>query len=182
MALQNTSEKFGSLTKFLHWTIFILFVVQYYLVYRREYFPKGSAEKMQYMMLHKSFGLCVLILAFIMLVWRGVGTRPSMPMTMSGFERFSAKAIHFLLYLAMFLMPISGILMSQFGGYPISIFGLFTLPNPLMKNELLGGICYNTHKISSFIIIGIVAGHILAALFHHYVRKDTVLKRMLPFH
>lgn len=180
MSLENTVQKFGSLTKFLHWTIFILFVVQYYLVYRREYFPKGSAEKIQYMMLHKSFGICVLILAFIMLVWRNVGTRPGIPSNMSSLERFCAKTIHTLLYLAIFVMPITGILMSQFGGRPVPFFNWFTLPNPFSKNEALGNFCYNTHVISSYIIIGIVVLHVLAAFFHHFVRKDNVLKRMLP--
>ncbi|MCS5711056.1 cytochrome b/b6 domain-containing protein [Candidatus Berkiella aquae] len=181
MSLHNTTEKFGSLTKLLHWAIFILFVVQYYLVYRREYFPKGSSEKMQYMMLHKTFGLCAIFLALMMLIWRYVGTRPNMPSNMSGLERVSAKLVHFLLYLAMLVMPITGILMSQFGQRPIPFFNWFSVPNLLSKNEALSGFFYNAHKISSYIVIGIVALHILAALFHHTVRKDTVLKRMLPF-
>lgn len=179
MSLQNTPEKFGSLTKLLHWSIFILFVVQYYLVYRREYFPKGSAEKMQYMMLHKSFGVCLLFMAFAMLIWGRVGKRPAIPG--SSMEQFAAKAIHVLLYVAMFLMPISGILMSQFGGYPISVFGAFEMPILFGKNEALGNICYETHEISSLVIMGIVGIHILAALFHHFVKKDNVLRRMLPF-
>ena len=68
MALANTKKEFGTLTKLLHWTIFALFVVQYFLVYRREYFPKNSPEKIQYILLHKSFGLCVLFLAVLMIM------------------------------------------------------------------------------------------------------------------
>ncbi len=179
MSLQNTPEKFGSLTKLLHWSIFILFVVQYYLVYRREYFPKGSAEKMQYMMLHKSFGVIILILAFVMLIWGRVGKRPSIPG--NAIEKFAAKAVHVLLYVSMFIMPISGILMSQFGGYPISLFGSFDMPVLFGKNEALGNFCFELHEISSFAIMGIVGVHVLAALFHHFVKKDNVLRRMLPF-
>lgn len=179
MPFQNTSEKFGSLTKFLHWSIFILFVVNYYLVYRREYFPKDTNEKLQYLLLHKSLGICVLIIAFAMLLWRRVGTRPIMPSNMSHRERNFAKWTHILLYTAMFIMPISGILMSIFAGYAVSFFGLFDLPMLFAKNEDIGTVFYQTHVLSSYFIIALVAVHASAALFHHFVRKDNVLQRML---
>lgn len=178
MPLQNTSEKFGTLTKSLHWAIFLLFVVQYYLVYRREYFPKDTHEKMQYLMLHKSLGVVVLLLAALMLAWRHVGTRPLMPSNMALIERKAANVSHVLLYVAMFLMPLSGIFMSMFGGYKISFFGLFDLPMLFSKNEGLGNFLYQTHVYSSYVIIGLVAIHASAALYHHYVRKDNVLTRM----
>jgi len=181
MSLQNTPEKFGSLTKLLHWTIFILFMVQYFLVYRREYFPKTSPEKLQYMLLHKSFGVCVLALALTMLIWGRIGKRPAMPINMSGLEKFAAKSIHLLLYVVMFVMPITGMLMSQFAGYPVSVFGWFDMPSFFSKNESLAHFFKETHEISSFIIMGIVGIHVFAAFFHHYVRKDNVLTRMLPF-
>ncbi len=179
MSFQNTPEKFGSLTKFLHWIIFILFVAQYYLVYRREYFPKDTNEKLQYLLLHKSLGICVLIIAFIMLMWRKVGTRPLMPSSMTPIEQKAANTMHILLYVAMFIMPISGILMSTFGGYPIGFFGLFKLPMLFAKNETFGGIFYQTHVWSSYAIIALVSGHALAAFYHHFVKKDNVLRRMV---
>lgn len=181
MPLQNTPEKFGSLTKLLHWTIFTLFVIQYFLVYRREYFPKGSAEKLQYMLLHKSFGVCILVLAFAMLIWGRIGKRPAMPINMSSMEKLAAKTIHLLLYLAMFLMPITGMLMSQFSGYPISVFGWFDMPSLFSKNESFADFFHEAHEVSSFAVMAIVGIHVIAALFHHYVRKDNVLTRMLPF-
>ncbi|MGE3319646.1 MAG: cytochrome b [Candidatus Berkiella sp.] len=179
MTLQNTSEKFGTLTKFLHWVIFLLFVIQYYLVYRREYFPKDTNEKLQYILLHKSLGICVLLLAAFMLAWRNVGTRPLMPSNMALIERKAAKITHILLYVAMFIMPLSGIFMSMFGGYKISFFGLFEFPMLFAKNETMGNILYDTHVWSSYLIIGLVAIHASAALYHHFVRKDNVLRRMI---
>lgn len=179
MSLQNTPNKFGDLTKVLHWVIAALFVIQYYLVYRREYFPNDTNEKLQYLLLHKSLGLSVLVLAFAMLAWRRVGIRPSMPSSMSPLELTLARYMHIALYAAMLIMPISGILMSLFGGYPVSFFGLFELPKFDNKNETLGSLFYITHVWSSYAIIPLVAGHTTAALYHHYVKKDDVLKRML---
>ena len=181
MPLQNTPQKFGSLTKLLHWSIFILFVVQYFLVYRREFFPKTSPEKLQYMLLHKSFGVCVLALAFAMLICGRIGKRPEMPINMSRLEKFAAKAIHLLLYVCMFAMPITGMLMSQFAGYPVSVFGWFDMPSLFSKNEGLAGFFHEAHEVSSFVVMAIVGIHVLAAFFHHHVRKDNVLTRMLPF-
>jgi len=178
MALQNSSERFGSLTKLLHWLIFPLFIVQYFLVYRREYFPKDSPEKLQYILLHKSIGVVLLLLAFFMLVWRHAGQRPT-SLNGNSLERVLAKLTHILLYVSMLIMPISGILMSLSAGYNVSVFGLFNLPFAMTKNEALGNLMYTTHVWTSYAVIGLVSLHVLAALFHHFVRKDKVLTRML---
>ena len=179
MPFQNTSEKFGSLTKFLHWSIAILFFIQYFLVYRREYFPNDTREKLQYLLLHKSLGICVLFLALTMILWRKIGTRPLMPKSMTRRELLAAKSTHILLYIAMFLMPLSGIFMSIFAGYAVSFFGLFDLPMLFAKNESIGTVLYKTHVASSYLIIALVGVHTAAALYHHYIKRDNVLQRML---
>jgi cytochrome b561 len=178
MSLQNSAEKFGSLTKLLHWSIAALFIAQFFLVYRREYMPENSPESIQYILLHKSVGMIVLFLGLIMIAWHYVGTRPIMPMNMSKMENIAAKTIHFLLYLCMLMMPITGYLMSSLGGYGVSVFGL-KLPNPFLKNESLAHLFKEAHEVISFVIIAVVSIHILAALYHHFIRKDNVLKRML---
>lgn len=178
MHLQNTAERFGSLTKFLHWSITGLFCIQFFLVYRREYFPKDAPEKLQYILLHKSFGVCVFILAVLMILARQMGTRPIMPLSMSRLEIFAARSVHFLLYLSMLGMPITGFLMSSYAGYGVSLFG-YPLPNPVEKNPILSDVFSKIHQIASFVIIGLVFAHTIAALFHHFVRKDNILKRML---
>ncbi len=178
--LTNSTEKFGSLTKIFHWSIFFLYIVQFYLVYRREYFPKDSPEKLQYILLHESIGAFLLIFALFMITLRYVGNRPPMPTTMPRIHQLSAKAVHFLLYFVMLFQPISGILMSQYAGYPVEVFSLFKIPDLVQKNEALGNVMHSLHEWSSFAIIGLVSAHILAALYHHFVVKDEVLKRMLP--
>jgi superoxide oxidase len=176
MAFANNIKEFGTLTKILHWTIFGLFVVQYFLVYRREYFPKGSPEKLNYLLLHKSLGACVLGLAFVMILWRHVGVRPLM-MSKTPVETLFVKITHFLLYVGMLAFPLTGISMSMLGGREVSVFGLI-LPQFLPKNEAVGKIMYTSHVWISYIIIGLVSLHVVGALFHHLVRKDDVLKRM----
>ncbi len=179
MGIKNTSERFGSLTKLLHWTIFVLFVVQYFLVYRREYFPKDSPEKLQYLLLHESIGAFLLVLALFMITWHYVGTRPSMS-SMPAAHAKAARVGHFFLYFTMLFQPISGVAMSQLAGYHVGVFGMFEIPTLLAKNEAIGHIVFTAHVWDSYLIIALVSGHIIAALYHQFVMRDNILKRMLP--
>lgn len=79
----------------------------------------------------------------------------------------------------MFLMPISGVLMSILGGHEVNIFGLFTIPAAEEKNTSLAGFFYNLHGISAFSFVGLIALHIAAGLYHHFILKDNILKRMI---
>jgi len=180
MALKNSAEKFGSLTKLLHWLIFFLFIGQFFLVYRREYFPKNSPEKLQYILLHESLGVLLLVLALFMITWRHVGVRPTMPAHMSKFEKLIAKTTHLLLYATMLIQPLTGIAMSEYSGYEVGVFGWFKLPMLVAKNEQMGHLMSEIHEISSFVIIGLVSLHVIGALYHHFIKKDKVLLRMLP--
>lgn len=176
--INNSAEKFGSLTKFLHWLIAMLFFAQFFLVYRRAAFPKDAPEKLQYLQLHESFGITVFILGSIMIFWHFASTRPIFPMNMSRVEIFVARGIHFLLYLYMLIMPLSGVFMSLFGGYEVFFFR-WELPNLLAENKELSGLFYNFHVVSAYIIGTLVVFHTFAALYHHFIRKDNVLKRIL---
>lgn len=178
MQVINNNKEFGLVTKLLHWGFFVLFCAQYFLVYRREYFPKDAPESTQYILLHKSFGVIILGMALFFILWRKLGARPSWPKTMSSFQKILAKSVHLALLFVMFAMPISGILMSQFHGYPVSVFG-HEIPTLVSANKDLSTFCFNVHKIMSYVIMGLVGFHILGALVHHFYYRDRVLKNML---
>lgn len=177
MEFSNTKKKFGVPTKILHWAIFALFVSQYFLVYRREYFADTNPDKLQYILLHKAFGLIILTLGILMILWRQVGQRPDMPVNMTPYQNLLAKCVHTLLYLSMLVMPLSGLGMSLWNGYSVSFFGLFTIPS-FTKNPLIGDTLYVTHVWSSYVIIGLVILHVLGALYHYLYKRDQVMQRM----
>lgn len=178
MPLLNTRSKFGSMVKFLHWGIFILIVSQYSLITIREYFATSDAQKMDIILLHKSLGLVVLIFALLMLLGRHLGKRPVWP-PMQGWERKLAAFVHIGLYLCLLVMPLSGTLMSQFHGYSVKFFG-YPIPTLVSPHESLEGFFHAIHGYTAWILFALVTLHIGAALFHHFIRKDNVLKRMLP--
>jgi cytochrome b561 len=179
MSLVNTSKRFGMITKWLHWSIFGLFVSQFFLIYRKDYFPDHAPEKLQYMLLHKSLGVIVLLLAIFMIFWRHLGQRPQFVANMTRFEKQLAGTVHILLYTLMLAMPLTGIAMSMFSGYAVSVFGQFDLPMLVEKNKEIAGLFHEIHEWLSYAVIGIVGIHILGALIHHFIRKDETLKRML---
>ena len=178
MQLINNKERFGLITKLVHWGLFGLFCVQYFLVYRREFLPKDSPESTQYILLHKSFGVIILGMALFFVVWRKLGSRPGWPSTMNFAQKALAKIVHLSLLFVMFAMPISGILMSQYHGYPVSVFGN-EIPNVVSTDKELSSLCRNIHVILSYVVIGLVGLHILGGLVHHFYYRDRVLKNML---
>lgn len=179
MALFNTFKKFGLLTRLFHWITFILFVTQFFLVYRKDYFSEGAPEKLQYMLLHKSIGIVLLAIAILFFLVHFIGSRPPFPRNMTNQEKLLAKFTHHVLWLSMFAMPVTGIAMSMYSGYGASLFGLYQLPNLVSTNKELAGSLHQIHGWISYIVIGAVFLHVLGALIHHFIRKDDVLKKML---
>jgi cytochrome b561 len=98
---------------------------------------------------------------------------------MTGFEAFAAHAGHFLLYTAMLMLPVTGYLDSAFGGYHISVFGLFDIPMLFEKNKPLFELTVQAHRWIAYGLGLLVLAHAGAALKHHFIQRDDVLLRML---
>jgi cytochrome b561 len=79
----------------------------------------------------------------------------------------------------MLSMPISGILMSYFGGYDVSVFGLFIIPAAIDKFPQLAGLFHQIHVLGIWAFITVIVLHVGAALYHHFIRRDNVLMRMI---
>jgi cytochrome b561 len=78
----------------------------------------------------------------------------------------------------MFLLPLSGWSMSSAAGYPVSFYGLFTIPDMVAKNPELAGILKDIHEVSANVFIALLAAHLGAALYHHFILRDDTLRRM----
>src|SRR4030067_792755 len=177
--LRNSKERFGVLPQVFHWGVFFLFVSLYVLAEMMEGAPKGP-EKLALYGLHKSIGTTVLFLVFLRLSWRLGNPVPEPTGAVSKWIEKGASVSHFLLYAVMFLMPLSGYVMSVSGGHDVSWFGLFKLPSLMGKNEGLHEFAEGTHGVMAAFILVFVSIHFLAATWHHFIVKDNVLRRMLP--
>jgi cytochrome b561 len=180
MTIRNTLNRWGHVAQFLHWLIVVLIVIQVILANIAEDLPLGMKKLAMYAR-HKSVGITILGLAVIRLLWRWANPTPELPTTLKPYERALAGLTHFGLYLILFVMPITGWMMTSARGFPVSWFGFFQLPDFVPKNDALYNAMKETHDTLALVLYAIVTLHVLAALKHHFFLKDDVLRRMLPF-
>jgi len=179
MPLRNTAEAYGSFARFLHWAIVLLIIPQYFLAEAAEDLEAGL-EKLQIMTWHKSLGMLVLMLALVRIVWKFMNRPHPSPIGVM-WQRKAAAAGHGLLYLLILLQPLTGWIVSSSGNAPVTLFGWFQFPAIVAENHDLHEAFEDVHKFLFNALLAVVAVHILAALYHHFMLKDDVLRRMLPF-
>lgn len=176
MHLKNNSKHFGLVAITLHWLMAILIIsllsVGLYMVT----LPIGL-QKLKLYGMHKEFGLLVLGLVVIRLAWRLINVTPEL--SLPWYERIAARLMHWALYVLMVAMPISGWLMTSAAGLPPSFFGLFTLPGLIAANQPLLPVLETTHQWIGYTLIAAIVLHTLAALKHHFIDKDDILRRMV---
>jgi cytochrome b561 len=130
---------------------------------------------------HKWAGVTILLFVVLRLGWRLMHRPPELPAGMPAWQIRAAQATHVLLYVLMFAVPLSGWLMSSAKGFQTVYFGVLPLPDLLAKNEDLGKLLEEVHELLNWSMAALVGAHIGAALKHHFVDRDDVLSRMLPF-
>lgn len=131
------------------------------------------------LMLHKSFGVVALLLVVVRIVLRFTSRIPALPSSVSAGQKTIARASHVALYGLMFAMPLTGLIMQYYAARPISIFNLIVLNSAATPNITLFAIFRLSHGYLAYALLALVCMHALAALYHHFVRKDDVLKSML---
>ena len=181
--MRNTIRKWGSVSQFIHWLTFFVIVGMLISGFAVSEWIDAISSKFKVIQWHKSFGILILSLTALRLIWRSVSPTPSLPRTMSGLERRLAALSHILLYGLLFAMPLVGWLMisSSTRAIPTVIFGLFTLPRLIGPDAALHEFFENLHLALAILFMIVIFVHIAAALKHHFINKDDVLKRMLPF-
>lgn len=129
---------------------------------------------------HKWAGVTLFLLALLRLAWRAGHAPPPLPATMSSLPRRAAGGLHLALYALMFLIPLSGWIMSSAKGFQTVWFGVLPLPDLLDKDVALGERLQQLHLTLNLLLLLLVAGHVGASLKHHLIDRDDILVRMLP--
>ncbi|CAG0994420.1 Cytochrome b561 [Methylophilaceae bacterium] len=179
MSWKNTEYRYGALSIGLHWLMLILLVAVYATIELREFFPKGSDPRDALKALHFMLGLSVLGFALLRLGVRLSGPTPRIEPESGSWQKQSAHLMHIALYVLMIGLPIAGWLTLSAAGKPIPFFGL-QLPALIGENKGLAKQIKEIHEVvgtAGYFLIGL---HAVAALFHHYIKRDNTLVRMLP--
>ena len=174
-----TTRTFGTGRKFFHWAIAALLLVQIPLAWYMTDLPDG-ADKLENYALHRSFGLVLLSVGVARLIWALISNRPRLPVETPLWEKVLAKVTQAILYILICLMPISGWMMSSLADQPVTLFGLITLPMLVAPNAETMESFQDMHEIQSWILLGAIALHAGAALRHHFIKRDNLLRSMLP--
>ncbi len=173
-------NQYSHTAKVLHWSVAGLIVGQYVLAKLAEYAEQQDKILDQLALLanHKSVGITILLIAVIRLVYRFNSSAPPLPNSMTTWQVNASKASHFLLYVFLFALPISGWLMSSATAYSVSWFNVIALPDFVAPNEMLADQLHAVHYYLAEALFVIAVIHIIAALKHHFIDRDEVLMRM----
>lgn len=172
-------RRYGAVAIAFHWTIAVLILTNLALGMLADGIEDAWGASP--IPIHKSIGLTVLVLSLARLAWRLGHRPPPLPEHVGPAERGAAHGVHWILYTLMVLMPLTGWIMSSAGKYPLSWFGLFPVPKfPVTKGDAIVGLSANGHGLLGWLLLALAIGHIAAALRHHYLLRDQVLRRMWP--
>lgn len=173
----NSSQSYSGVAKLLHWAIVILIGLLLYAGWTVEDLPKE--ERLGVMQTHAGLGLTVLVLMASRLLWRIGHPVPGLPADMPRWQVVASKATHHGLYFFVILQPLLGLAITTTSKFNLKAFGVLGLQ--IAPNETVHKIGETLHGINAWVIAALIALHVAAALYHHFVRRDGVLKRMLPF-
>ncbi|WP_417691495.1 cytochrome b [Roseibium sp.] len=173
--MQPVVSQYPALSRVLHWLIAALVFATWPLGIMIGFVKKDVA--LDFYLLHESFGFLVLWLMLLRVGSKLVAGAP--PIEGSALERKAAHAVHGLLYVFLIVMPVSGFLATNAHGFPLKWFGLLTVWSPLGKSPDIAWTLSGIHGWSAWILLGLFGLHFAAVLFHHVVKRDGTLFRML---
>jgi cytochrome b561 len=174
------TDRYDSVAITLHWAIALLILANIGIAWSLDSFDDHSPVHDQVLTIHKSVGTTVLLLAVLRVAWRWSHPAPPLPASVPIWQRRVALVTHGLLYVAMFVMPVTGLLDSAAFSETVHYFFVVDIPPFMAHDEPFGHAAMGVHKFTALVLYGLLLAHAGAALFHHYVLKDGVLRRMLP--
>ncbi len=179
MSWNNTTDRYGSLSIFMHWLMLALLIGVYACINLHELATKGSALRADLKTWHFMLGLSVFALVWLRLAIRFVTPSPHMSPQTAAWQRHLAGLMHAALFTFLIIMPVLGWLTLSAGGKVIPFFGL-ELPALIGPDKDFAGAVREVHETIGTIGYYLIGLHAAAALYHHYFAHDDTLLRMLP--
>jgi len=161
-----------------HWVIAALVLFNLWLGLFHDSLP----SEWKVMPVHKSIGITVLVLTLGRIAWRLTHRPPHLPELLPAWEKAVARSVHFILYALLLILPLTGWLLSSNPARPrpVNWFFLFEIP-VLPATTAVAKASHEAHELLGYLMTALVLIHIAAALRHHFLLRDKVLSRMLPW-
>lgn len=175
MQMTNDDERYAGRVRILHWLIAGLVLATWPLGFVIGFVKEDV--KLDFYLVHESLGFLVL---WLMLVRIGARLTSATPLVEGPpLEKAAAHLVHGLLYVFLIVMPVSGFLATNAHGFPLEWFGLFTVWSPIGKTPDIAFVLSAIHGWSAWILLALFALHFAAVVFHHVIRRDGTLYRIL---
>ncbi|MDI4664080.1 cytochrome b [Xanthobacter autotrophicus] len=165
--------------RWLHWIMAVLVLSVIPAGFTMMNLPSGPAQD-RFFDIHRSIGFTILCLAVLRVVVRILNPPPPRPANLPFALWLGAEVIHYALYTLLLVMPVLGWLASNAFGSAVRVYGLFTLPMLVGKDDALADLFGVTHQRLCYLMIMLLVLHIGGGLWHGIIRRDGVLSRMLP--
>ncbi len=180
-SLTQHGQKYGTPAIALHWLIAALMIAGFALGWFMTDIPGFTPAKLRYYSWHKWIGCTVLALAIVRIAWRSGHAPPPLPDTSARWQHAAAEFAHRALYVLMLVIPVSGYLYSSSANVPVVFLRIVPLPRLIAPDPVLKPVLREIHIVLNYVLLVLVATHVLAALKHHFIDRDGLLHRMLPF-
>lgn len=179
MAETDKVTGYTGTAKLLHWLIVALLIAQFIFAWIMPEIRRDTPVS-TLISLHFTFGIVILAVAVIRLAWRATHAEPPPEDDLPLWQNRSGQIVHWLLYALLFIVPLLGWINASWRGMPVELAG-FELPNLIAKRAPGWQWTGDVHGLlSNYLMLALVGLHVAAALYHHFVLRDGVLKRMLP--
>jgi cytochrome b561 len=177
IAAGDDRTQYDPVARTLHWLTAVLVLLQFGLSQIWGFLPRP--ERHLLIVAHMSFGILLSVVIVTRITWRLMPGHQA-PASKSGWVELAAKAVHYLLYGLLAAEAVLGFVWRWSEGQEMSFFGLLISPPFARFSKPAHGVVEDLHTWLGWGIIIVAAGHALAALYHHFVLHDDVLRRMLP--
>lgn len=180
--LENSERRYGAVAMALHWLMALLLSALVALGLYMTRLPDAGFDtrKIGLILYHKQLGIVALALFALRLLWRVGNALPQLVEALPDWQKVMARFVHLCFYALMLALPLTGWLMSSATGIPVSVLGLFTLPDLVPYDERLFHTLVEVHRYLGYALILCMTAHIGAALRHHFLLRDNTLRKMLP--
>ena len=179
LTAKNESNRYGKVSRMLHWTIAILFISLIPMGIFASMIPEDTEYRNAYYVVHKTIGVTVFLLVIVRLIWNRLSRRPSLDSAITSREEKLAHRAHNTLYFMMLAIPITGFMMTSYHGYETYFF--FWEMQPLWEQSEIYQVWGGFHKyLLPYLLYIVLGAHILGALKHQFIDKHAnAFKRMV---
>jgi cytochrome b561 len=179
LVMPQTSSRYTTVAIVLHWFLAVAIVAGFVIGLQMSDEPVTPA-RVRWINYHKWIGITILALSVLRLLWRWRHQPPVLPASIRGWQRHASRWGHRALYLFFFIVPLAGWAYSSADGFHVVYLGLIRLPDLAPKDKALADLLIDVHATLAWTLAVLVGVHVAAALKHHFIDKDGLLRRMWP--